>query len=262
MHANELDFIGEFVRDALAGKNYLRQSVVKLFGGEHIAARFISRAITKGRAKWEASEESRELYAIGHGMSLLKEKLRTLIPPEFGWWVEIDHDIRISVRWCWVSNPAATHIGSASDFDASVVLTLVAGVDWSEQASRAMAAIEEEEAELLRLAQQRRRAVGSTGKGICDTYTLGADKGSDTTATLTALSLSKTRSMIGPKEMPKPRETRETIAAKLAAGASADPSPDRTERRQEAQAWLEGALQQHAERKKAVNRMSSVLGEP
>lgn len=69
----------------------------------------------------------------------------------------MDSDVSLSLRWVWLGHPAVTHIGGISDFDFSILLALVRGVNWSTERDLAIESVEGYEQEVLRAAQVRRR---------------------------------------------------------------------------------------------------------
>ena len=79
---------------------------------------------------------------ISDGVQLLKAHVRGKVPDRFGWWIEIDHDVRISIRWLWLGHPAVTHSGSVSDCDVTIALSFLDRVDWNAEVSAAMESVE------------------------------------------------------------------------------------------------------------------------
>lgn len=157
MNANETSFVADHLCDALTEKEFLRLAVVKAYGGAHILSRFIAREIQLGRRKWRVSDQQRILTAISEGHGLLKACLRRIIPPTFGWWLEVDHDVEIRARWLWLGHPGVTHSGSRSDSDVTILLALLRQVDWEAEAKEAMGSVEKAEHEILKSAQEVRR---------------------------------------------------------------------------------------------------------
>ena len=203
MTHNELNYVAKQVHHILWSAGWLR-------GSSRTGPAAILQAIEKARKSFASDDEQRMMTILSDGASLLKKTIRSLIPPTFGWWLEMDHDVRISVRWLWLGHPAVVHSGSVSDTDVTIMLALLRGVDWDAEAAAAMENVEAAEAKLLRSAQERRR-IKLTDKAhlvALPPVELG---------TPVAISFNDKLKEIGPGELPIRRATREEMAAKLAA---------------------------------------------
>lgn len=90
-------------------------------------------------------------------VSGMRASIQPLVPSDFYWWMEIDSDVGVSIRWVWLGHPSVVHVGGVQDFDLSIVLTLLRGVNWFVERQRAIESVEGYEAEALKAAQTRRR---------------------------------------------------------------------------------------------------------
>lgn len=152
MNHREAHFIACRVRDMLNQRGALRRGAAQFNINDFIAAEII-----EAQPAFQQAEDFRQASNIADGIRTLKRTVREIVPPSFGWWIEVDHEVRVSIRWLWLGHPAVTHSGSITDDDISIVLHLLRSVDWSAEATAAMANVEEAEVKLLRIAQQSRR---------------------------------------------------------------------------------------------------------
>ncbi len=210
MNPNEIHFVAAHVRDALTSKDYLHVALVKNLGDPEVAVRFIARKIQSGRDAFRSSKDTREMTTISEGHALLKTKLRAIIPQNFGWWMEMDHDVEIRVRWLWLGHPAVTHSGSVSDCDLTIVLALLRNVDWDAEAKEAIDSVEAAEAALLKSAQDRRRL-----RLTNSAHTLALPC-IETLAPIAPPTLAQKKLEMGPRRIPKRRLTSEELSQRLA----------------------------------------------
>lgn len=156
---------------------------------------------------------------IRNGVATLKSRLRAHIPETFGWWVEIDNDIRVSIRWIWLGHPGVMHAGSVSDPDIDIALALVETVDWTAEVDAAIASVEHTEFELLAKAQKRRRF------NITDTAHLVALPEPEPTR-LIPVSLPEKRRQIGPLATPESPWIEQLIRAQIQTSKTTHTSPE------------------------------------
>ncbi len=90
-------------------------------------------------------------------ISALKKVISQLVPSTFSWWIEID-DTYIGLRWIWNGHPTVSFVGRLQDSDTTILLALLAQVDWDQEIDLAIASVEEFERSALDAAQAKRKA--------------------------------------------------------------------------------------------------------
>lgn len=201
MSPNALRELSKGILSGLAQRRLLRDPVSRK------QSRYLDVVISALKAAEEAmtlSEESRRWTYLSEAVQVLKKEIRGMIPEEFGWWLEVDHDVRISVRWIWMGHPSATHSGSCSDCDVSILLDLLRQVNWEAQREEAMRSVEDAEAALLKCAQERRRLKLTNTGGPLALPPVELPPQLPVT-------FDGKKSAFGPKEKPRPRATREQM---------------------------------------------------
>lgn len=95
-------------------------------------------------------------------VSTIRQVIQSVIPGDFHWWLEMESEIGISVRWVWLGHSAVSYVGGVRDSDITILLALLRDVNWFIERDKAIESVEGYEREALRIAQERRRikAVG------------------------------------------------------------------------------------------------------
>lgn len=251
MTHSEVRFVAESVRDALTAREYLRASTTKSSGDP---APTIAEAIHAARETYRTSDKTRRGVAMTEGLALIKKSIHEIIPDTFGWWLEADNDVRISVRWLWLGHSAVTHSGSVSDCDVTILLELLRYVDWAEEAKEAMRSVEEAEAALLKNAQERRRL-----RLTSNAHTLAAPPPLETIEPA-PVTFEQKRLDLGPRKRPGKRITAEEMMRRMAEAErperkQAERERAQIEREEQRAAELEAAAEErrrrYAERQEA-----------
>lgn len=152
------------------------------------------------------------LNRIQESLRDARKRISAAIPEAFGWWLELDHEVRLSVRWIWLGHPAVTHCGGVTDYDITIVMMFLEDVDWEAEVSAAMAGIENAESLLLQTAQKKRRLRLSDVARVNRDAPALVQADSAPEGTLRA----KMRDT-GPLEVPQRRMSREAMEKRLAA---------------------------------------------
>lgn len=253
MHYNEVAFVAERIAAEMLKRDFVAKGVV----GKGVAVRvsgvlcrFIACEIHAARTAWNVSSESVRSLKISEGVGLLKARIRELVPATFGWWMEIDHDLNFAVRWMWLGHPAVTRSGSVSDCDVSIMLAGLESVNWDEQATLAMADVEQTEADLLRVAQDRRRLKLSNP---AQALALPAVE----MPTMAVVPFADKKAALGPKERPKRRETSDELAARMKRAEELNPLAERKEKRAREIERLEQSMEGYLDEKKQRSPISA-----
>lgn len=151
--------------------------------------------------------------SIQDALRHLRLRVRELIPEPFAWWLELDHDISMSVRWIWLGHPNVPHCGGISDTDVTIIIGLLERVDWSAEVTAAMESVEAFEREALTVAQKRRRLK------ITDKANLRALDALEMPKPVPS-SLAEKKSELGPIVIPGKRVPVPTLEELMAAGRS------------------------------------------
>jgi hypothetical protein len=102
----------------------------------------------------------------------LRNVIRSIIPSDFSWWIEMDDDIGVSICWIWTGHPGVSKVGRLFDADLSIALSLLPKIDWSEQVNLAVDTVDAFEREALRAAQNKRRSFLAHGVSVLPPVTL------------------------------------------------------------------------------------------
>ena len=108
------------------------------------------------RNELRISQRSNQLQSA---IPSLRAIINEIVPKAFSWWIEIDSDVGISVRWIWLGHPGVTRIGCVSDADTSIMVNVLRQINWDDEVNAAIETVESFEREALKVAQANRKAL-------------------------------------------------------------------------------------------------------